>query len=270
MDLSKYYEEICKTPLLTKDEEVALFKIYKDPETPPAVKKRVGDRIVTANLRFVFKLAKMRSKGDPNQFEELISAGNEGLLVALEKFDHTSGYRYTTYANFWIIQRQLKEQSKMRIVSLPVYKQQLASKIQKIQEATDKKLTAQQLHEMLPDKSLKDIQELMQTKYLTFYFEDLGTDNFYCDEFLNNMLADMDAGLLAEGMATLSQVERNVINETFGFLDGEEKTLHKVSKELGIKTTEAKEALEVGMSKLKEFFKAHQKDWNIFDEVIET
>lgn len=269
MDLSKYYEEICKTPLLTKAEEVALFKVYKDPATPPALKKKAGDRIVTANLRFVFKLAKMRSRGDPNQFEELISAGNEGLLVALDKFDHNSGYRYTTYANFWIVQRQLKEQSKMRIVSLPVYKQQLASKIQKIQEATDEKLTAQQLHEMLPDKSLKDIEELMQTKYLTFYFEDLGNDNFYCDEFLNTMLASMDANLLQQGLATLSSLERNVVSETFGFLDGEEKTLHKVGKVLNIKAAEAKEALETGLSKLKEFFKAHEKEWNVFDDIVE-
>lgn len=267
MDLSKYYEEICKTPLLTKAEEVALFKVYKDPETSAALKKKTGDRIVTANLRFVFKLAKMRSRGDPNQFEELISAGNEGLLVALDKFDHLSGYRYTTYANFWIVQRQLKEQSKMRIVSLPVYKQQLASKIQKIQEATDQKLTAVQLHEALPDKSLKDIEELMKTKYLTFYFEDLGNDNFYCDEFLNGILASMDAGLLQEGLNSLNPLERNVISETFGFLDGEEKTLHKVGKVLGIKSADAKEILEQGITKLKEFFKAHEQEFSIFDDL---
>lgn len=266
MDLSKYYEEICKTPLLTKAEEVALFKIYKDPEQSAAARKRAGDRIVTANLRFVFKLAKMRSKGDPNQFEELISAGNEGLLVALDKFDHLSGYRYTTYANFWIVQRQLKEQSKMRIVSLPVYKQQLASKIQKIQETTDEKLTAEQLHEMLPDKSLKDIEELMQTKYLTFYFEDLGADNFFSDVFLTEIMENLDAELLARGLNSLSEVEKSCVVESFGFNDGEEKSIHKVSKALNLRTAVVKEALETGMSKLKEFFKAHQQEWNIFED----
>lgn len=122
---------------------------------------------------------------------------------------------------------------------------------------------------MLPDKSLKDIEELMQTKYLTFYFEDLGNDNFYCDEFLNTMLASMDANLLQQGLSTLSALERNVVSETFGFLDGEEKTLHKVGKVLSIKAAEAKEALETGLNKLKEFFKAHEKEWNVFDDIGE-
>lgn len=83
------------------------------------------------------------------------------------------------------------------------------------------------------------------------------------------MLASMDANLLQQGLATLSSLERNVVSETFGFLDGEEKTLHKVGKVLNIKAAEAKEALETGLSKLKEFFKAHEKEWNVFDDIVE-
>jgi DNA-directed RNA polymerase sigma subunit (sigma70/sigma32) len=119
MDLSKYYAEICKTPLLTKEEEFDLFMELGDPALSEKDKNKIKDRIVKANLRFVFKTAKKYSKNDPDVFEELICAGNDGLLVGLEKFKPAMNVRFLSYGGWWIQQRILKEMSKMRIVSLP-------------------------------------------------------------------------------------------------------------------------------------------------------
>jgi RNA polymerase primary sigma factor len=119
MDLSRYYSEICKTPLLTKEEEFDLFMELNDPAISEKEKAKIKDKIIKANLRFCFKTAKKYSKNDPDIFEELICAGNDGLLVGLEKFKPSMNVRFLSYAGWWVQQRILKEMSKMRIVSLP-------------------------------------------------------------------------------------------------------------------------------------------------------
>jgi RNA polymerase primary sigma factor len=98
MDLATYYDNICEEPILTKEEEFELFLLLDDPGLPRKERDKIREQIIKANLRFVFKQAKKYSKNDPEQFSELISAGNEGLLVGLNKFDYKKGYRFLTYA----------------------------------------------------------------------------------------------------------------------------------------------------------------------------
>src|SRR4051812_32537424 len=135
MDLSQYYEAICKEPMLSKQEEKRLILIYKNPSTSEVDRGKTKDKVIKSNLRFVFKQAKYYSKNDPTTFEELISAGNEGLLVGLEKYRPAEGKEFLTYAGWWVKQRILKAMSQMRIVSLPIWKQQLSAKIAKVKEA---------------------------------------------------------------------------------------------------------------------------------------
>lgn len=119
MDLSTYYTQICRHPLLTREEEFDLFIELHDPGISEKEKNKIKAKIINANLRFVFKTAKKYSKNDPDIFEELICAGNEGLLVGLEKFKPSKNVRFLSYSGWWVLQRILKEMSRMRIVSLP-------------------------------------------------------------------------------------------------------------------------------------------------------
>ncbi len=177
MDLAKYYTQICKAEMLNKEQEAALFKEYKTSTTTRVRKEQIRDQVIRANLRFAFKEAKKFSKNDPLLFEELICAANDGLLVGFEKYDPDTGYRFLSYAGWWVQQRILKEMSKMRLVSLPIWKQQLATKISRLREKNPD-WSVEDVIAALPDVPEKDIRELFDTQYLTYYIDDMDENDF--------------------------------------------------------------------------------------------
>lgn len=255
MDLTFYYDLICKQPLLTKEEEEELLRVYHSEDSSTKQKARARDKIINANLRFVFKKAKQFSKGNSDQFEELIAAGNEGLIVALDKFQPGKQVRFLTYAGWWVVQRQLKEMSKMRLVALPIWKQQLSARIMKIADASPTPLTAAQIHEKMPDVALKDIDELYNTRYLTFFFEDLGEDNFYEESFLENLIRDLDDGILDRKMAScLTPLQINIIILSFGIDDGKEKSLTSIAESFDMSVEDVRSQRKMALEKLKEAF----------------
>ena len=173
MNLSQLYADICKTPLLSKEEELALLDTYfSDTATTPA-KERAKDLILSSNRRFAFARAKVLSNGDIDQFEELYNAGCEGLVVGLEKFDHTQGMRFLTYAGWWVYQRQMKSMSEFRLVALPTQKQQLSVKIRKYIDDLGREPSIGELIVQFPDSTERDLKELSQTSFLTFYFDNI-------------------------------------------------------------------------------------------------
>lgn len=251
MDLSKYYIEICKEPILTKIEEVSLFKKYRDKNTTEADKDTIRSRIVRANLRFAFKQAKKYSKNDPGIFADLISAGNEGLLVGFEKFNSTRDIRFLSYAGWWVQQRILKEMSKMRIVALPIWKQQLAARIQKAKDINEK-ITLTELYEMFPEISKKDINELWQTKYLTFYIDDMDENEFEIDVIGEGVQRKMDEEKIWKAVSSLPSPHREIVARSFGFEDGEVQTPAQMARALKVSKEEVRRVLLEGMKILKE------------------
>lgn len=255
MDLSRYYSEICKHPLLTREEEFDLFTELTDPGVSEREKEKVKNKILKANLRFVFKTAKKYSKNDPDIFEELIAAGNEGLIVGMEKFKPSRNVRFLSYAGFWVMQRILKEMSKMRIVSLPIWKQQLSARIQRVTENREVDLTFDELKKAFPDVSDKDLQELHRTKYLTFYLDDITDDpGFEIDPIGTDVEVRMDRERIHNIISTLPSPHREIIELTFGISDGEETTSANVAKQLDLSKEQLreyrKEALEILKGKL--------------------
>lgn len=255
MDLSRYYSEICKHPLLTREEEFDLFTELTDPAVSETEKNKIKDRIIKANLRFAFKTAKKYSKNDPDIFEELIAAGNEGLLVGMEKFQPSRNVRFLSYAGWWCIQRILKEMSKMRIVALPVWKQQLSARIQKATENREVGLTFEELKKEFPDISEKDLMELYSTKYLTYYLDDLTDDpGFEIDPIGTDVEVRMDRERIHKIISVLPSPHREIIEMTYGISDGEETTSANIAKELNLSKEQLreykKEALEILKSKL--------------------
>jgi len=194
MNISQYYAEICKQPILSAEEEKHLLDVYFDEWAPQSLKDNARNTLIASNMRFVFKRAKALSKGDIDQFSELIAAGNEGLIVGLDKFDHSKGMRFLTYAGWWIYQRQMKSMNDFRLVSLPTQKQQLSVKIKKYKEELGYTPTMKQLEEEFPDANKKDLHELNQTAFLTFYLDCVNEDEIPTFEGL----AEVDYGLLLD------------------------------------------------------------------------
>lgn len=252
MDLSKYYSEICKHPLLSREEEFDLFIELADPALPEAAKQKIKNKIINANLRFVFKTAKKYSRNDPDIFEELICAGNEGLLVGMEKFKPSRNVRFLSYSGWWILQRILKEMSKMRIVSLPIWKQQLAARIQKTTENREVDLTFEELKKEFPDINDKDLRELFSTKYLTYYLDDITDDpSFEIDPIGTEVEVRMDRERIHKIIAKLPSPHREIIELTYGTNDGEETTNANVAKQLNLSKEQLREYKKEALELLK-------------------
>lgn len=250
MDLAKYYVEICKEPILSKEEEVTLFEEYKAKKTSEKRKEQIRDQVIKANLRFAFKQAKKFSKNDTNIFPDLIGAANEGLLVGFEKYDPSLGYRFLSYAGWWIQQRILKEMSKMRLVSLPIWKQQLAAKILRIKESNPE-IDLDELIAMLPDVSEKDITELSQTRYLTYYIDDMDENEFEIDVIVEEVQKKIDDQRVWKAVASLPSPHREIVARSSGLEDGREHTPAEIAKSLKIPKEEVKRIRTEGLAMLK-------------------
>lgn len=254
MNLGHYYDQIIKEPLLSEEEERDLFLELQDEGLSPERKKEIGDRIIRANLRFVFKRAKHHSKKEPSMFNELISAGNEGLLVGLEKYDLSKGYRFLTYAGWWVDQRILMQMASQRLVKLPIWRQQLAARIEKVVEANED-ITFEELKSHFPEVSEKDLRELYDTKFLTFYIEDLGDDpGFEIDPIETVVNSRLDQEKIHEAVNGLSDIHKQVIELCFGITDGEERKPSDICKMLKITKTQFKTLKKEALDKLKQTF----------------
>lgn len=249
VDLTKYYEEICKKPMLSTEEEQRLFKVYYSKDTTSAEKEAARKTVIESNLRFAFKKAKNFAKQTPEMFDELILAGNEGLIVGFDKYDPNSGVKFLTYAGWWVMQRQYDTMSKMRIVALPVYKQQLAQKILRLQERQEKQLTVKELQALLPDVSEKDIKELSETKYLTYYLDDLDDVELTVSPIEEEVEEEIQNASIERLIGTLPELNQKIIKLVFGFDDGDEQNDSAISKLLNIPKSTVKklrvESLEI-------------------------
>lgn len=257
--ITKYYNEICKIPMLSKEDEEQLFKEYYDYKTTLSRREEIRSIVVQANLRFVFKTARNFAKNETHLIDELISAGNEGLLVGFDKYNIESGVRFLSYAGWWVQQRILNAMSKVRIVALPVWKQQLANKIQKAKD-NNEELTLAQLVEDFPDISEKDITELFSRKYLTYYIGDLDQN---LPEFELNPVEDvveqeMDSDNVRKAVATLPSPHREIISCTFGLSGDKIYKPHQLAKKIGVPKNTLETLLKEGLEMLREHLNVMQ------------
>lgn len=250
MDLTKYYSSLLKEPILKKEEEISLFEKFKDPTTTEKEKTKIRDRIIRANMRFAFNQAKKYSRNDPSMFGDLISAANEGLLVGFEKFNPSREVRFLSYVGWWVNQRILKTMSKMRIVDLPIWKQQLASRIQRLID-NNEKITLEDLYLEFPEVNKKDIKELYQTRYLTYYIDDMNEDEFEIDPIGEELQKQLDDTKVWKAVASLPSPHREVIARCFGLEDDSEHSPAKMSKALKIPKEEIQKIKLEGLSMLK-------------------
>ncbi len=237
-----YLKEIGRVPLLTADEEVSL-----------ALKIQQGDqeakqRLAEANLRLVVSIAK-RYVGRGMQFLDLIQEGNMGLMKAVEKFDHRKGFKFSTYATWWIrqaITRAIADQA--RTIRIPVHMVETINKLIRIQrqllQELGKEPTPEQIAEKMemPTEKVREILKIAQEP--VSLETPIGEED---DSHLGDFIEDQEATSPAEHAAyellkeqledvldTLTDREENVLRLRFGIDDGRTRTLEEVGKVFGV------------------------------------
>ncbi|HEU4965502.1 MAG TPA: RNA polymerase sigma factor RpoD [Bacilli bacterium] len=237
-----YLKEIGRVPLLSADEEIELARRIE--EGNEEAKRRLAE----ANLRLVVSIAK-RYVGRGMLFLDLIQEGNMGLIKAVEKFDYRKGYKFSTYATWWIrqaITRAIADQA--RTIRIPVHMVETINKLIRIsrqllqelgREPTAEEIAAEM--DMSPDK----VREILKIAQEPVSLETpIGEED---DSHLGDFIEDQDALAPADAAAyellkeqledvldTLTEREENVLRLRFGLDDGRTRTLEEVGKVFGV------------------------------------
>ena len=237
-----YLKEIGRVPLLTPDEEVDLaVRISNGDE---AAKKRLSE----ANLRLVVSIAK-RYLGRGMQFLDLIQEGNLGLIKAVEKFDYTKGFKFSTYATWWIrqaITRAIADQA--RTIRIPVHMVETINKVIRV----SRQLLQELGHDPTPEEIAEEmsmpverVREILKIAQEPVSLETpIGEEE---DSHLGDFIPDEDASepaeaasftllkeQLVEVLSTLTPREEKVLKLRFGIEDGRTRTLEEVGKEFNV------------------------------------
>jgi len=281
-----YLNEIGKVPLLTAADEVELAKrieagLYaehlltasnsfsaarrRDLRALVIDGSRAKDHLLRANLRLVVSLAK-RYTGHGMPFLDLIQEGNLGLIRAVEKFDYTKGFKFSTYATWWIrqaISRAMADQS--RTIRLPVHLVEQVNKLQRLRremnqslgrEATDAELAAEL---DVPEDRIRELIDL--SRDLVSLDQTVGTDDdaalgdFIADDTAPAAEAAVEAGLmrtqLRSVLGTLEAREAAVVRMRYGLDDGQPRTLDEIGRAFKLSRERIRQIERETMAKLR-------------------
>ena len=270
--IQMYLREIGKIPLLTAEEEVALAKRKERND------KEAEKRLIEANLRLVVSIAK-KFVGKSLSLLDLIQEGNIGLFRAVKKFEYRKGYKFSTYATWWIrqaITRALADQS--RTIRIPVHMVETINRYQQVERQLIQDLGREPLPEEIAAEmnlELEKVQHLIKISQDTVSLEtSVGEDDedSTLEDFIEdikNVSPDRAAALqllreyVKNSISNLSPREQKILEMRFGLADGVPHTLEEVGKEFDvtrerIRQIEAK-ALEriqagAGIEKLKDYY----------------
>ncbi|MBP2000374.1 RNA polymerase primary sigma factor [Paenibacillus shirakamiensis] len=237
-----YLKEIGRVPLLTATEEIELAKRIEQGDE--AAKRRLAE----ANLRLVVSIAR-RYVGRGMLFLDLIQEGNMGLIKAVEKFDYNKGFKFSTYATWWIrqaITRAIADQA--RTIRIPVHMVETINKLIRISRQLLQDLGREPSPEEIAKEmelTVEKVREIMKAAQEPVSLETpIGEEN---DSNLGDFIEDHDALAPADAAAyellkeqleevldTLTEREENVLRLRFGIDDGRTRTLEEVGKEFGV------------------------------------
>ncbi|WP_019631023.1 RNA polymerase sigma factor RpoD [Actinomadura atramentaria] len=280
-----YLREIGRVPLLTAEEEVelaksieaGLFAADKSAHIAAASEReryelellaregmRAKQRLVEANLRLVVSIAK-RYVGRGMLFLDLIQEGNLGLIRAVEKFDYTKGFKFSTYATWWIrqaITRAIADQA--RTIRIPVHMVETINKLVRVQRGLHQDLgrdpTPEEIgREMgLPPAKVAEIQRISQEP--VSLQSPIGEEDSDLGDFIedSDAVAPIEAAAfillqdqLGDILSTLSEREQRVIGLRFGLADGHPRTLEEVGREFGVTRERIRQIESKTLAKLR-------------------
>jgi RNA polymerase primary sigma factor len=265
-----YLKEIGRVPLLTPEEEIELAIRISDDD--PAAKKRLAE----ANLRLVVSIAK-RYVGRGMQFLDLIQEGNLGLIKGVDKFDYSKGFKFSTYATWWIrqaITRAIADQA--RTIRIPVHMVETINRV--------KKTNSLLLHEMGRDPTIEEIaakvnmEESKVREILRLAQEPVSLETPIGEEedsLLGDFIPDSDAPApadkasmlllkeqLSEVLGTLTSREGKVLIMRFGLQDGRPRTLEEVGREFRVTRERIRQIEAKALRKLRHPSRSkHLKDF---------
>lgn len=256
--LDKYLQEIGREALLSVDEEVELSQRIRKGD------QAALDKLVRSNLRFVVSVAK-QYQNQGLALPDLINEGNVGLIKAAEKFDETRGFKFISYAVWWIRQtilQALAEQS--RIVRLPLNQVSAVNKINKaitkFEQEHERKPSAEELAELvdeIPEKIKDSMRASGRHVSVDAPFVE-GEENSLLDVMVNTDSPNADKGLIGDSLSTeieralsvLSERERDIIVMSFG-INQPEYTLEEIGDRFDLTRERVRQIREKAIKKLK-------------------
>lgn len=268
--LEDYLNDISKQPLLTAEEEVKLAQRIRNDD------RKALERLVCANLRFVVSVAK-QYQNQGLTLPDLINEGNIGLIKAAEKFDETRGFKFISYAVWWIRQsilQALAEQSRM--VRLPLNQVSAVSRINKLimkfEQEHERKPSAYELSELI-DETPEKIRDSLRANGRPMSINaplGEGDDSTLLEVISDENTPQADRGMIDKSLATeiermldtLDEREKTIVEMCFG-INNREMTLEEISEKFGLSRERVRQIREKALLKLR-----HSNKKNLLQEYL--
>jgi RNA polymerase primary sigma factor len=266
-----YFGEINRVPLLTREEEVTISKRIE------AGEKRAKEELAEANLRLVVSIAK-KYRGCGLPFLDLIQEGNLGLMKAIEKFDYTKGYKFSTYATWWIRQAILRAiTNRSRTIRVPTHINELIRKIYQLErdhlkETGDMPTSENLAHDLETTeeniiKAKKTAQSMasldMPIGYdddgsvLGDFIEDSSADSPERETFEHLLVQELEQALDER----LTEREKRILELRYGLNDYQPRTLDEVGVEFGISRERVRQIQKEALAKLQDSDLKRRLEW---------
>ena len=256
--LDKYLQEISKEEMVSAEEEVELAQLIRKGD------KKALERLTRANLRFVVSVAK-QYQNQGLSLPDLINEGNLGLLKAAERFDETRGFKFISYAVWWIRQSSLQAISEQsRIVRLPLKQvgsvNKINREISKFEQENERRPSVHEIADNidLPQEKIDDAMNI-SGRHLSVDapFSD-AEDGSLLDVLINEEIPPTDVSLVSESLkseiqaalSVLNERERNVIEASYG-LGMQELTLEEIGEKYGLSRERVRQIKEKAIRKLR-------------------
>ena len=266
-----YFGEISRVPLLTREDEVRLSKRIE------AGDQRAKEELAEANLRLVVSIAK-KYRGCGLPFLDLIQEGNLGLMKAIEKFDYTKGYKFSTYATWWIRQAILRAiTNRSRTIRVPTHINELIRKIYQVERNYLKENGELPSPEKLAAELETTVENIIKAKktaqsmtsldmpighdddgsVLGDFIEDGSVDSPERETFEHLLVQELIRALDER----LTDRERRILELRYGLNDYQPKTLDEVGVEFGISRERVRQIQKEALAKLQDSDLKHKLEW---------